>query len=203
MSIKALVYDIEIDILKIHYDPMILKLKKDLHLTISKIKTLLFSQYFYFFTIGKINFESYIKTSFNELILEDSYIEKLEKKYKKSFNYNIERKQNIVIYEDLFDLNIYFSADIDNTISTALIKKDPSLSKKTFFSSKFHAVKQEELFLDKLQKNTDLDFNQILIVDDNIDVLLNAKNKGYLTLFYNGKSDFDKMLKLVIENQEK
>ncbi|MEJ5273724.1 MAG: hypothetical protein WH035_06305, partial [Spirochaetota bacterium] len=155
MSIKALVYDIEIDILKIHYDPLILKLKKDLHLTISKIKTLLFSQYFYFFTIGKINFESYIKTSFNEFVLEDSYIEKLEKKYKKSFNYYIERKQNIVIYEDLFDLDIYFSADIDNTIATVLIKKDPSLSKKTFFSSKFHAVKQEELFLDKLQKNID------------------------------------------------
>ncbi|HPC38617.1 MAG TPA: hypothetical protein PLF21_04820, partial [Exilispira sp.] len=133
----------------------------------------------------------------------DSYIEKLEKKYKKSFNYNIERKHNIVIYEDLFDLNIYFSGDLDSTIASTLFKKDPSLSKKSFFSSKFHAVKQEELFLDKLQKNIDLDFNEILIVDDNIDVLLNAKNKGYLTLFYDGKSNFDKMLKLIIENQEK
>jgi hypothetical protein len=203
MPIKALIYDIEIDILKIHYDPLILKIKKDLHLSISKIKNLLFAPYFYFFTIGKINFETFIKTAFNELILDADYIEKLEKKYKKSFEYFIEKKENVLIYKDLLKIDIYFSADLDSTISSSIFKKDPSLHKICYFSSKLKAVKQESLYLESLQRNLSLEPSEILIIDDNIDVLLSAKDKGFLTLFYDGKRDFGKLLKLVSENLEK
>ncbi|MCR4421386.1 MAG: hypothetical protein GYA61_01070 [Spirochaetales bacterium] len=203
MPVKALIYDIEIDILKIHYDPIILKIKKDLHLSISKIKSLLFSPYFYFFTIGKINFETFIKTAFNEIILDSDYIEKLEKKYKRSFEYSTKKKEDILFYRDLLKIDIYFSADIDSTIANSIIKKDPSINKICYFSSKLNSVKQESLFFENLQKNLKLESSEILIVDDNIDVLLNAKNKGFLTLFYDGKRDFGELIKLVLENQEK
>lgn len=203
MSIKAVIYDLEIDILKIHYDPIILKLKKDTHLSINKIRSLFFSPYFYFFTIGKLNFESFVRTSFDELMLENSYITKLENRYKKSFDYNIAKKENLIYICELFNLEIFFSADLDASISLSLIKKDPSLSKISFFSSRLKSAKQETYFLEKVLKEINLEPCHILIVDDNIEVLKNAKDKGFITLFYDGKRDFYQLLKLVFESYDK
>lgn len=200
MSIKAIIYDIEIDILKIHYDPVLLKLKKDLHLSISKIKNLFFSSQFYFFTIGKLNFENFIKTSFNELMLDSSYISKIEKKYKKSFEYFSEKKNNLIILGNILNISIYFSADIDSSIANSLIKKDPSINKISFFSSKINAVKQENYFMENIINQLGLDSSNILIVDDNLDVLIAAKEFGFFTLFYDGKRDFYELLSIINQN---
>lgn len=202
MPIKAIIYDIEIDILKIHYDPIILKIKKDLHLPVSRIKTLFFSHQFYFFTIGKINFESFIKTSFNELMLEKDYIAKLEKKYKKSLNYDLKKRENILSIGNLFNFDVYFSADIDDTIAASIIKKDSILNKLSFFSSKINSVKQEQLFFEKVHKSIGYEPHEIMVIDDNVDVLLTAKDMSFITLFYDGKRDFYQLLKIISENIE-
>lgn len=200
MPIKAIIYDIEIDILKIHYDPIILKIKKDLHLSLSTIKNIFFSSQFYFFTIGKISFETFIETAFNDFMLDFSYISKLEKKYSKSFNYFQTKKDNLLVFQDLFKVNIYFSGDIDSTIASSLIKKDYSLNKITYFSSKLNALKQESHFVENLLSYIDYDISEILIIDDNLDVLLNAKEKGLMTLFYDGKRDLYELLKFIFMN---
>ncbi len=200
MSIKAIVYDIEINILKVHYDPVILKIKKERKLSSIKIKNLFFSPQFYFFTIGKINFETFIKTIFNEFIFDSNFINKLENKYKKSIEYRKEIKENILKICSEFDLFLYFSADIDYLIYTSIIKKDPQLTSSSFFSFKINSIKQENPFLEYIKSTLSLETNQILIVDDNINVLLKAKNFGYLTLFYDGERDFKTLLKLVLKN---
>ncbi len=200
MPLKAIIYDIEINILKIHYDPIILKIKKDLNINLQKIKKLFFSPQFYFFTIGKVSFKSFIKTSFNELMLDDEYIIKLERKYKKSIEYRSEVKENIMAVSDLLGLKVYFSGDIDESIYSSVIKKDLSLSKISFFSCNMHSVKQESQFLEKLTNLLDFEENEILVVDDNLDVLLSAKDKSFLTLFYDGKRDFYSIIKMISEN---
>lgn len=192
--LRAIIYDLEIDLLKMSLDPILLELKKDLHLPLNEIKRRFFIPNYYFFMINKINFESLILSSFNDYELTMQYIKTLKKQYISSIKLDMKKKDALVNSLQNLEFEIYFSGSIDALTVEQLCRVAPEFEKRSFFSSDLGCAKPDFLFYETIINSLNYDAEEILIVDDNLEALNSAKSIGFYTLFYDGKYDLKGMI---------